>query len=602
MFKAPRVRWDQPGPPRGTGKEENALASSADWNLSPEAHIATADADTRPAVSKRALPSAAKLQSTVKPLVQADLVVSSKFVSAPIIRRRLHSQHCREQYGLQRMASRDWAALGGGIMPGVTRRQVLGGASAVAGMALAGAAVGIAVRQHDHRRGISRVHTSTKVAKSRPAARIWTSATGSLTNQVLAAADGVVCVGCEDRIVGLSMSDGRKTWSLAGSAAVAPTVLAGVVYATAISGVSQRLYALRASDGMRLRSFAGGGAAVLAGSGGVAYVSDDSGLHALRAGNDATLEDVWSLSGDWTVQMVSGRVVFADQGGREYALDARDGRRMWSIPGDRSIQLVSDGLAYVGPGDAGAAGVISAVRVNDGTLVWNSAVVVSAEVQFIAGNVVYLCQPAYQGGTMYALRLSDGTTLWKFDSLGAVTDGSGAPPPLTASTSVAYLGAGGSAAGEASSLHALRTSTGTRLWSMTTPGADPPKLTLSPAGVYVSDGGLSGMGMGGGGRVSSVRATDGAAIWTVTTGGQSPDLTVADGVIYATDGVVNSAIDTTTGSNVFAMRAGDGAPIWDLAVPYSDLAPGITYGAELAVADHVAYVGSGDGTVSALRT
>lgn len=179
-------------------------------------------------------------------------------------------------------------------------------------------------------------------------------------------------------------------------------------------------------------------------------------------------------------------------------------------------------------------------------------------------------------------------------------------PSLVVQRDIAYVGAGSPlasiAAGGGGRVWALRAGDGTELWSFPTLGDGPASLTTAPGVIYVSDGGLVGMGVGDGGRVTALRAADGAGLWALRTGGSSPQLLQADGVIYATARgpfpEVAGETDTAADSRVCALRSASGGQIWSLTFPW----PEYSVAEPLAVGRGIAYVAASDGTVRALRS
>jgi len=180
----------------------------------------------------------------------------------------------------------------------------------------------------------------------------------------------------------------------------------------------------------------------------------------------------------------------------------------------------------------------------------------------VADGVAYLWHGAGEGGRMYALRASDGVTIWSFPTVGSST------PSLVVDRGIVYLGTGGAGAGTAvgggGMVFALRAGDGARLWSFPVLGDSAPLLTVAAGALYVSDGGLGGGGLGGmgagaGGRVSALRPSDGMRIWSFETSGSNPNLVVTSDVIYAmVDESARGAIDTASGSNVYALQVSDG--------------------------------------------
>jgi outer membrane protein assembly factor BamB len=186
-------------------------------------------------------------------------------------------------------------------------------------------------------------------------------------------------------------------------------------------------------------------------------------------------------------------VLTATEAGTAYALDARTGAVTWktSLPAGvtRSVTASADTL-FVGAG-----GILVALRLSDGAMLWQSPVASS-------GNCG---TPTVAGGIVFDATGIDGDAL---DAKGVV---------------------------------AVDAATGAARWHFASPTQDQaytPAVSASRAFVVVEDG-----------TVVAMDAATGAVAWTTKTGAPNEALaTVSGGVVYVpTNGQTLVALDATTG-------------------------------------------------------
>jgi len=124
------------------------------------------------------------------------------------------------------------------------------------------------------------------------------------------------------------------------------------------------------------------------------------------------------------------------------------GSPWWS--GHNVSLTIVDGVAYVGAAD----GVVSALRISDGALLWHFMTKGSAEGQPpVVNGVVYVSTALDRGvESVYALRASDGVLLWRYTSGGHLVF------EPTVVGEVAYVGS------QDGTVAALRTTDGSLLW------------------------------------------------------------------------------------------------------------------------------------------
>ncbi len=221
-----------------------------------------------------------------------------------------------------------------------------------------------------------------------------------------------------------------------------------------------------------------------------------------------------------------------------------------SLLGYNVSLTVVDGVAYA----SSSSGTIYALRVSDGSLPWryNTAGPVGGPVASpprVVDGVVYVSAnvaqgPGYTAGYVYALRAGDGALLWRF------TRGNYVSMP-TVVNGVAYIGSGDD------TVSALRASDGSLLWRYTTTGSVYDSPLVVDGAVYVSAYVDQGPG-----SVYALRATNGTLLWHYTTKGYVYTPTVVNGVAY-----------TDTPEGLVALRASDGTLLWRYTLDSTGFSP-----------------------------
>lgn len=247
---------------------------------------------------------------------------------------------------------------------------------------------------------------------------------------------------------------------------------------------------------------------------GVVVTGDEAGV--VHAFDPATGAERWTsrLAGaiDGAAAAVGHLVLTATEAGQAYAIDARTGSVAWktALPAGvtRSVTASAD-TVYVGAGDA-----LVALRLSDGTIVWQSTV----------GAIGSCGTPTVAGGLVY-----DAVNL----------DGDGSHPVMVVAVDVA---------------------SGAVRWHYTSPAGRP---TYTPAVA----GGRAYL-VSEDGTVVAVDAATGSTIWSTATGAANEALpALADGLVYvATNGHLLEAVD-----------AGNGTVQWQasiVGVPYAPVVVG----------------------------
>lgn len=338
-------------------------------------------------------------------------------------------------------------------------------------------------------------------------------------------------------------------------------------------------YALRASDGKELWHTQG---IFQAGDANQIYLSPNQQnyiLEALRASDGKVIWQSRQAVPFRTLGALDGSVYlyeFADNA--LVALQAADGSQRWKVesahldsgsdgPGNLSMQ-VANGVVYT----RSMLGVVSAFREKDGALLWshNLPGPFDNRSPWVVGpGAVYLSAT----GGLYALRASDGKTLWHGNPASIALDPGG---------SILY-------ALSNQRLAALRTSDGHTLWTHTEPDlqASPRPLALKLIDGTLYAGNLSITYLPDERwstdyyqAVDALRASDGQPLWQYQ--GKEGIIAVAgaNGTAYLFDYGMNSQ----TGAVLAALHASDGHPLWQ---------HDIKQAAGMAFADGALYTGYG---------
>jgi outer membrane protein assembly factor BamB len=186
-----------------------------------------------------------------------------------------------------------------------------------------------------------------------------------------------------------------------------------------------------------------------------------------------------------------------------------------------------------------------------------------------------ICYTTAPNGVVTALRVSDGSLLWRHvgrktgEESATVVDGVVLLAPLFPPGST----------DPTVTIEALRASDGSPLWSRTLPTNSPEsfQLTVGNSDVYV----ISETE-----RIDALRASDGSSLWSYTS--RTPFdslLPVVDGVVYA----------LTQDGHLSALRASDGFLLW----AYASLNPPQSFSS--VVADGMVYLSLQGGSMDVLR-
>ncbi len=357
----------------------------------------------------------------------------------------------------------------------------------------------------------------------------------------------------------------------------------GVAYVGSDNGM---LYALDTTGGAVRWSYHIGAAVWLYSvSDSVVYAAGDTVLYALNAGSGKLL---WRYRGSkWISQaiVVAGTVYTATSAENNasiiVALRATDGGKLWTYnvsAATPALMGVVDGVVYVAASSEGPDGlsirVISALRADDGQLLWNMTPRTDAGLAnggIVAANgLVYF---ATSQGDIYALRTDTGRVAWHAGQSSTPGLPPNAPTPTLAS-GLLYIAS-------PLGLFAYNASDGRLVWQHKAPFPGGP-IVVQPVVV-------SGVVYSGGQRetILALCASDGKLLWQYSTGGVANALAVIDGMVINYSGPVE------------ALRASDGKLLWQQNVNISG--EGSDAAGPETIGDGVVVVGGDDGVVQAIR-
>ncbi len=268
--------------------------------------------------------------------------------------------------------------------------------------------------------------------------QLWKYIANSITPTLSGASNGIVYsveivgdfVQGDEHVVALQANDGHVLWrmhieSTDGQIMGTPVESNGILY---ILTNSDALYALQTATGTiiwHIASSANGqqppaiGAAPVDIVDGVVYANTHQGLLALRASNGTLLWEKKSM-----VSMIpllfspvvsNGRIYVASASGTISALRVQDGSQVWQVPNtpvEGSSLTVENALIYIN-----APNEVYALRAQDGVMAWKQSLdhhngFSSSDTSMLAvDGMVYVSKDS---GVVQALRASDGKSLWSY--------------------------------------------------------------------------------------------------------------------------------------------------------------------------------------------
>jgi outer membrane protein assembly factor BamB len=335
------------------------------------------------------------------------------------------------------------------------------------------------------------------------------------------------------------------------------TIAGGVAYlSTSVSYPSSQnnvVSALRTSNGALLwhQKIEGSTDQAPLVANGVVYVTSYVGqsgpdyVYALRASDGSLL---WRNSNaDYTNLSLStsdSSMIFVASQGQLSALNTSNGAVLWHLTtkdNASGIPLEVNGVVYFSSSIDNGHGTFYALRASDGSSIWQTTTSGYTYMPTEINRVIYINS---SGGTLVALRASDGHQLWK-----RTLDATFIQSPLLAN-GVLYITTTKilepPAAHSASPLQEL-TDIGALLWNTL---QNVPAVHTMPHKEGISS-------------VYAIRASDGAVIWhfAMNKGANSwaSWFSVENGVVYAS--AVNAGSASNTG-NIYALQESNGSVLW----------------------------------------
>lgn len=415
--------------------------------------------------------------------------------------------------------------------------------------------------------------------------------------------DGVAYVGTVNNTVyALRMSDGTKLWQqhVDGSISQQPLLINGVVYISSFVGQygPGHVYALRSSDGSVLWHVTFDGYVSLTvpdSPGSLLYAVSPAGVAALDTGNGQARWRYVVQGANWyDIPIVHNGVVYATtsaNGGSATlsALRSGDGKLLWQHKQGAyiAVSTMTTDVVYITSNEPASngtpgSGVVTALRADDGRVVWQRAIdaTLFGSVQLVNG-VIYIAAtkvtlppsaqsvPSSQGitalstfmrtvparsaiphkegvSTLYALRASDGSVLWRYPLLNGKNSWA---RWLVVQDGVVYTGAYATTndTNNHGEIYALRAESGAAIWRDTIQ-IDPGNVLLAGGVLYLATSNSPQTG-----ALYALRAENGALLWNYPIDGNTysaPQL--VDGVLYL--GADNGIL--------YAVRARDGKLLW----------------------------------------
>ena len=292
------------------------------------------------------------------------------------------------------------------------------------------------------------------------------------SSATISADGGKLYFGSDDgHVYSLSTHDGTVIWKFnTGDAVTASPLLTSenIVYCGSQNG---QFYALAAVDGSMLYEVSLKGpiwsSAAIGSQSGSVYVGslseDEDNFYALRATDGATVWSYHARYGVWSSPRVTSdgkTVIFGDQDGCLYALDANNGNERWKLETkgatvDSSVAISEESRTiFVGTGKSG----LLAADLVTGKLKWSVGFpdeIVSSPL--LNGGVLYF---GVENGDVVALSASDGKEiLWQYKTGESVM-----ASPTISSLGFLYIGSVDHA------IYALNTMTGSVQWTHMTYG------------------------------------------------------------------------------------------------------------------------------------
>lgn len=271
----------------------------------------------------------------------------------------------------------------------------------------------------------------------------WASIDGTYDGSPTVAGDRLIVLGQDGGISALGLADGRQLWHAAASISLEswPLVTGGLAIAGSTDG---RLHAFDVRDGTeRWASSAAAGEFPRGPSSDGKLVFGGTSDGTFRAVSAATGKPVWNhvttaaylgTSGvrDGVV-VVNARA--ADDSAELFAFETETGKIRWRFAAPDRSDMSSpsiDGVAvYVGTATSG----LFALKVTDGSVIWNAAALHSTEPIVLVGDQVVTSDPdGVNGFAAVGLDKATGAPRWRFDV------GANVASPLVATAGRAFVG------------------------------------------------------------------------------------------------------------------------------------------------------------------
>ena len=262
-----------------------------------------------------------------------------------------------------------------------------------------------------------------------------------------------------------------------------------------------------------------------------------------------------------------------------------DGRPLPQPHGHVEAMAASNGLIYAGSDN----GVLYAFDAKSGSLRWQHTLQDTVAVQAVINGVVYAYADGDNRSLFVALNAGTGALLWHYQ----VADYSS---QVMIDGGTLFISTAANTSSNTATLYALRLADGTLLWKATLRTVTPALLGVQQGLVFYGE--LSDFSPGFSEDVVTLKSSNGQVAWRARMDG-------ADGYFAGVVASNNSAYLTTSHGAAYALRLSDGVLLWHVARPDS-FSPVPMYAAPQIDANAL-YVISGGGkgigqqTLTALR-
>jgi len=359
----------------------------------------------------------------------------------------------------------------------------------------------------------------------------------------------------------LNTRTGALLWRYQVSGRVTSSVFNRVQHIVYMGSTKNTVYALKSSTGSLLWQYHVYSTVTLWPApiiNSILYLGTTKGIYALSASHGQVL---WhytagpNTSIGWKWSIVNGAVYFVSSDAIVHALAASDGARLWQQPLgiSGSISSVVNGVVYVITDNQYPIvdSAIYALSVTGGSLLWHYTMLYTREgggasLTFVKDRLYAIADLGHGSFDLSVLDVATGTLIWpKQPGSGSFNVTGGLElKPFTIIHGVMYLNT-------YITVYAVRVSDGTTLWTYH-PSDAVAKMIVANNIVYLHHGIYES------GPITAHRATDGTLLWSYQPQDPSSMLSIVNGVIYAVSSNNVYAINASNGTLLWNYAAAAG--------------------------------------------